>query len=665
MTTDWSASGRQHKRVDLALEDVSGDGSFSGYASLFGAVDLGRDVIEPGAFAASLKRRGASDVRMLYQHDPDQPIGRWLSIREDARGLHVEGKLALGVARAREVHELMKSGALDGLSIGFQTLRARTEAKAGVRRILSADLWEISVVTFPMQPGARVTAVKALGQGTATLTRRELERRLTRDAGLNRRQARGLMAQGFGALSDRQDAAPEDLRRLEERMRSLTGALSRDFRPTQANLLKGRPMTTQAQNSRTTTAGTKTARAPETKSVDADVSAAFEDFMSAFEHYKHSNDERLAEIERRGSADVVTEEKMARIDTALDEQKRALDALAVKRARPDLGRSGGAAPSPVRQAFDAYVRRGDEAGLRQAEVKAMSAGSDADGGYLVPDELDTEIGRRLSELSPIRSIATVRQVSGAVLKKPFALDGMATGWVGETDARPQTNAPQLAELQFPTMELYAMPAATASLIEDGALDIEGWIAAEVEAAFAEQEGAAFVTGDGVNKPRGFLDYPSVADDSWSWGNLGHIATGSAGAFGADPSDRLVELIYALKAGHRQNGRFVMNRKTQSQIRKFKDADGNYLWVPPAGVGQAASLMGFPVVEAEDMPDVAANALAIAFGDFRRGYLVVDRTGVRILRDPYSAKPYVLFYTTKRVGGGVQNFEAIKLLKFAA
>jgi HK97 family phage prohead protease len=171
MTTDWSTSGRQRKRVDLALEDVSGDGSFSGYASLFGAVDLGRDVIEPGAFAASLKRRGASDVRMLYQHDPDQPIGRWLSIREDSHGLHVEGKLSLGVARAREVHELMKSGALDGLSIGFQTLRARNEAKSGVRRILSADLWEISVVTFPMQPGARVTAVKSAHRGGTDKTR--------------------------------------------------------------------------------------------------------------------------------------------------------------------------------------------------------------------------------------------------------------------------------------------------------------------------------------------------------------------------------------------------------------------------------------------------------------------------------------------------------------
>lgn len=656
--TTYGNPGRQHKRVDLALEDVSGDGSFSGYASLFGAVDLGRDVIEPGAFAASLKRRGPGDVRMLYQHDPDQPIGRWLSIREDARGLHVEGKLSLGVARAREVHELMKSGALDGLSIGFQTLRARNEKGAGVRRILSADLWEISVVTFPMQPGARVTAVKAVSRLTAPPTVRELERRLTRDAGLTRRQARGLIARGFSALSDRQDAGPEDLKRLELKLRALTGALSGSAPSTHFKPLKGRKMTTPTPN-----ASRKAARAPETKSVDADISAAFEDFMSAFEHYRQSNDEGLSEIERR-RGDVITEEKMARIDTALDEQKRALDALLVKRARPDLGR-GAAQPSAVRQAFDAYVRRGDEAALRSTELKAMSAGSDADGGYLVPDELDSEIGRRLSELSPIRSIATVRQVSGAVLKKPFALGGMATGWVGETDARPQTNTPQLTELQFPTMELYAMPAATASLIEDSAVDIEGWIASEVEAAFAEQEGAAFVTGDGVNKPRGFLDYPSVADDAWSWGNLGFVATGAAGTFGADPSDRLVELIYALKAGHRQNGRFVMNRKTQAQIRKFKDADGNYLWMPPAGAGQAATLMGFPVVEAEDMPDVAANALALAFGDFRRGYLVVDRTGVRILRDPYSAKPYVLFYTTKRVGGGVQNFEAIKLLKFAA
>ena len=204
------------------------------------------------------------------------------------------------------------------------------------------------------------------------------------------------------------------------------------------------------------------------------------------------------------------------------------------------------------------------------------------------------------------------------------------------------------------------------MLDDAAVDLESWIAEEVETAFAEQESAAFVNGNGVNKPTGFLNVPSIDETSWTWGNLGYVPTGSDGALAAtDGSDVLIDTIYALKAGHRQNGQFVMNRKTQAQIRKFKDADGNYLWMPPAGVGQAASLMGFPVVEAEDMPDIAADSASIAFGDFRRGYLVVDRAGVRILRDPYSAKPYVLFYTTKRVGGGVQDKDAIALLKFAA
>jgi HK97 family phage major capsid protein len=184
--------------------------------------------------------------------------------------------------------------------------------------------------------------------------------------------------------------------------------------------------------------------------------------------------------------------------------------------------------------------------------------------------------------------------------------------------------------------------------------------------FAVQEGAAFVSGDGNNKPKGFLSYTNIANASWVWGDIGYIATGAAGAFPAsNPSDVLVDLIYALKAGYRQNGTFVMNRKTQAAIRKFKDAQGNYLWAPPTQVNGRATLMTFPITEAEDMPDIAANSFSIAFGDFRRGYLVVDRQGVRVLRDPFTAKPYVLFYTTKRVGGGVQDFDAIKLMKFAA
>ncbi|TWD47003.1 HK97 family phage major capsid protein [Agrobacterium vitis] len=406
--------------------------------------------------------------------------------------------------------------------------------------------------------------------------------------------------------------------------------------------------------------------APEIKAIPETMTAAFDEFMEAFSEFKQANDQRLGEIEQKLTADVITRDKVERINKAMDEQARVIDQLALKKLRPSLGRGGAISleTSERKAAFDAYIRRGDEAALRDLEAKAMATSSD--GGYLVPDEIDGEIGRRLASISPIRGLATVRQVSGAVLKKPFAPAGMASGWVADTAARPQTDTPQLTELSFPTMELYAMPAATQSLLDDAAVDVEAWIAGEVDIAFAEQEGTAFVLGDGTNKPKGFLAYNTVADNAWAWGSLGYKATGAAGAFAsAGPSDVLLDTVYALKAGHRQNGTFVMNRKTQGEIRKFKDADGNYLWLPPAGPGLQASLMGFPIAEAEDMPDIATNAFSIAFGDFKAGYLVVDRTGVRVLRDPYSAKPYVLFYTTKRVGGGVQNFEAIKLIKFAA
>ncbi len=407
-------------------------------------------------------------------------------------------------------------------------------------------------------------------------------------------------------------------------------------------------------------------RAPEVKSGEAELGSAFDEFMTAFGAFREANDDRLAQIEKRMSADVVTTDKVERINRALDEQKRAMDELSLKGARPQLGRGAPAATLEHKEAFAAYVRSGDDRRMRGLDTKAMSYGSGQDGGYLVPDELETEIGRRLANLSPIRSIASVRQVSGAVLKKPFAVNGPAVGWVGETAARPQTATPTLDEMQFPTMELYAMPAATASLLEDAAVDIDQWITGEIEAAFAEQEGTAFVSGNGVNRPKGFLAYDQVAESAWEWGKLGFVATGVAGALPEDdPSDVLIETVYALKAGYRQNASWVMNRRTQATVRKLKDADGNYLWQPPATAGARAMLMGFQVVEAEDMPDIAADATPIAFGDFNRGYLVVDRTGVRVLRDPYSAKPYVLFYTTKRVGGGVQDFDAIKLLKFAA
>jgi HK97 family phage major capsid protein len=209
-----------------------------------------------------------------------------------------------------------------------------------------------------------------------------------------------------------------------------------------------------------------------------------------------------------------------------------------------------------------------------------------------------------------------------------------------------------------------MPAATQTLLDDGTVDVEQWIADEIDTVFAEQEGAAFVNGNGVNKPTGFLAYTKSTVAAWSWGKTAYLPTGVAGNFAAsNPSDILVDLIYALRAGYRQNANFVMNRKLQAAVRKFKATTGEYLWCPPASVGAPATLMNFPIVESEDMPDTATDSYSIAFGDFRRAYLVVDRMGIRILRDPYSAKPYVLFYTTKRVGGGIQDFDAIKLLKF--
>jgi HK97 family phage major capsid protein len=411
----------------------------------------------------------------------------------------------------------------------------------------------------------------------------------------------------------------------------------------------------------------------ETKAASPEIRGAYDDVMTAFEQFKAANDERLAQLERR-SSDIVTEEKVDRINKALDEQKRVLDTLVLDASRPALGLHAKTAITDRdvlerKQAFDRYVRKGDANGLDALELKttaSFSAGSNADGGYTVPLEIETTIDRVLAKASPIRSIATVRRIGGTVYRKPIATAGAATGWVAETASRPQTDTPTLAVIDFPAMELYAMPAATPTLLDDSAVDIERWLAEEVQTVFAEQEGAAFVSGNGTTQPKGFLSETIVADASWAWTKIGYVASGADGAFASsNPTDTLVNLAYAPKQAYRANGTWVMNRKTESVIRKFKDTTGNYIWQPGSAAGQPPTLLGYPVAEAEDMPDIASNSYSIAFGDFARGYLIVDRIGIRTLRDPYSAKPYVLFYTTKRVGGGVQNFEAIKLMKFAA
>ncbi len=389
----------------------------------------------------------------------------------------------------------------------------------------------------------------------------------------------------------------------------------------------------------------------------SDVAALFAEFSTAFEEFKRTNDQRLGEIEKRGSADGLLEGKLDRLNAVLDGQKAAMDRALVERSRPLLDGKARRIDGEYKEAFASYVKRGEE--------KALSVGVNADGGYVVPPETETEITRLMTAVSPIRAISGVRQVSASVYKRPISVTGPATGWVGETAARPTTNSQTLAELSYPTMELYAMPAATSAFLDDAAVDVGQWIADEVNAAFAAQETTAFVSGNGVNKPTGFLAGTAVAEGSWSWGNLGYVATGAAGALPAsNASDVLIDLVYALKAGYRQNASWVMNRKVQGTLRKLKDADGNYLWQPALTADGKARFMGFELVEAEDMPNIAANSLSIAFGDFKRGYLIVDRQGVSVLRDPFSSKPYVLFYTTKRVGGGIADYDAIKLLKFA-
>jgi len=400
----------------------------------------------------------------------------------------------------------------------------------------------------------------------------------------------------------------------------------------------------------------------EIKAAPADAQA--DALMRAFESFKDANDQRLSALERK-RGDVLLEDKVDRIDRAMTEQKALIERAMLAGRRPGLASEPQA--SEHKAAWSAYMRRGDESVLAGFEAKALAIGtnSGADGGYVAPPELDRLIETRLRQVSPMREIATVRTTSANVFKKPISITAAGAGWIAETGERTQTTSPTLALLDFPTAELYANLAATQALLDDSFVNLEEWIADEVEEAFAGQERAAFVSGDGTNKPKGFLSYTFVADVSHVWGQIGYLATGAAGAFDeATQVDKLIDLVYAPKPQYRQNAQFVMNRKTLSAVRKMKDADGAYIWQPTEG-GLGSSLLGYPITELEDMPDIAANAHAIAFGDFARGYLVVDRAGVRVLRDPYSAKPYVLFYVTKRVGGGVQNFDAIKTLKFAA
>ena len=357
-----------------------------------------------------------------------------------------------------------------------------------------------------------------------------------------------------------------------------------------------------------------------------------------------------------------TEEAVARLRTDVDEVKARLERVSHAAARPALATTDQSSQREMTGFVDGYLRQG-----RETEIKSISGVVAADGGYAVPRQIDAMIARELVEISPIRSLAQVVQTGTAGYRKLVSKGGTASGWVSEATARPGTDTPQFAEIAPPTGELYANPAASQAMLDDAAFDLEGWLSSEIAMEFARAEGAAFVNGTGFDQPEGFLNAPvSTAEDgARTFGTLQYVASGDAAGFDSAPDAKLIDLVHTMKSGHRQGATFVMNSATLAEVRKLKTADGAFLWQPGLVEGQPDRLLGYPVIEAEDMPDIASGTFPIAFGNFRHGYLITERSATQILRDPFTNKPFVHFYATKRVGGQVLDSAAIKLLKIEA
>ena len=419
---------------------------------------------------------------------------------------------------------------------------------------------------------------------------------------------------------------------------------------------------------------------------------ALETQSKAFEVYKETQDAINAETKAKGTADPLLEEKLAKINATLDASQKRLDSYQLDQKRQarivtdangnsvdmdakalhwaqDIAKKRGTmvnefgadALSEYKAAFNAFLRK-DERTLGVDEMKALSVGSDPDGGYRVHPDLSGRIVTKNFESSPMRAYASIQTISTDALEGVFDLDETGSGWVGETEARPTTDTPQFGVWRIPVHEMYAKPKATQKILDDAEINIEQWLANKVAEKFSRDEATAFVTGNGTARPRGFLTYP---DGSTLPGQIEQFETGVNGAFAAAPNggDALINMIYGLKAVYRNNAAWFLNRTTTGLVRKLKDSDGAMLWAPGLAAGQPATIFGYPMASFEDMPNPATGSLSMAFGDMRETYQIVDRIGIRTLRDPYSAKPFVEFYTTKRVGGDVTNFESLKILSF--
>lgn len=389
---------------------------------------------------------------------------------------------------------------------------------------------------------------------------------------------------------------------------------------------------------------------------EGDITQVVANLQKAFADFKTEHQKQLDDI-KNGLPASEHEEKLSKFQEEIAELQSAVDDFNVKLAAGQMGAPGGPKDKEYTEAFMAHMKKG--------EIQAsLNKGADDEGGYLAPVEWDRTITNKLVEVSPMRQIARVQTISKAGFSKLFNVGGTGSGWVGETAARPETNTPEFKPLTFASGEIYANPAATQQILDDAEINLESWLAEEVNAEFAMQEGLAFISGNGTNRPTGVLTYVTGGANAAAhpFGAIGLVNSGAAAAITADG---IIDLVYDLPSKFTGNARFILNRKTLGAIRKLKDANDNYLWQPSYVAGQPSTLAGFPVTEMPDMPDVAADAIPVLFGDFSQGYLIVDRTGVRVLRDPYTNKPYVQFYTTKRVGGGLLNPEALRGLKIAA
>ncbi|WBM69136.1 phage major capsid protein [Buttiauxella sp. WJP83] len=395
-----------------------------------------------------------------------------------------------------------------------------------------------------------------------------------------------------------------------------------------------------------------------------DVEEVAQALQVKFDEFKKTNDSRL---------DAITQEKAAlagQVETLngklseLENLKSDLEAELISVKRPGGPQQQSKAATEHKTAFMQFMRKGDDDGLRDLERKALQIGTDEDGGYAVPEELDRNILNLLKDEVVMRQEATVITIGGSDYKKLVNVGGTASGWVGETDQRPATEASKLKLIEPFMGEIYGNPQATQKMLDDVFFNAENWINSELAIEFSEQEEVAFTTGNGTKKPKGFLAYTSSieADKTRAFGTLQHILSGSAAAVTADS---IIQLVYTLRKSNRNGAKFMMNNNSLFKIRILKDSEGNYLWRPGLELNQPSTLVGYGVAENEQMPDIAADAKAIAFGNFKRGYTIVDRIGTRVLRDPYTNKPYVGFYTTKRTGGMLTDSQAIKLLQIGA